>query len=144
MFISTVVLTKFGEQQSMTPSKRSMPRQTESPSLKKRKQLTMDDYLSSVYILLITSLSWFRRSHIAIFLKLTLWYCDRGRRKNKWTYALYFSLGKWGWMVWRFWYGLADISSDGLVWLPKSVIFCGPEYNVWILKFCKFTNKPID
>ncbi|KAG5038971.1 hypothetical protein JHK86_019811 [Glycine max] len=36
---------------SMTPSKRSMPRQTESPSLKKRKQLTMDDYLSSVYIL---------------------------------------------------------------------------------------------
>ncbi|ESW26229.1 hypothetical protein PHAVU_003G101700 [Phaseolus vulgaris] len=32
---------------SMTPSKRSMPRQTESPSLKKRKQLTMDDYLSS-------------------------------------------------------------------------------------------------
>ncbi|KAH1200793.1 ISWI chromatin-remodeling complex ATPase CHR17 [Glycine max] len=32
---------------SMTPSKRSMPRQSESPSLKKRKQLTMDDYLSS-------------------------------------------------------------------------------------------------
>ncbi|KAK7387869.1 hypothetical protein VNO78_22665 [Psophocarpus tetragonolobus] len=32
---------------SMTPSKRSTPRQTESPSLKKRKQLTMDDYLSS-------------------------------------------------------------------------------------------------
>ncbi|KAK7348209.1 hypothetical protein VNO80_22759 [Phaseolus coccineus] len=32
---------------SMTPSKRSMPRQTESPSLKKRKQLTMDDYLGS-------------------------------------------------------------------------------------------------
>ncbi|KAL2339072.1 hypothetical protein Fmac_013518 [Flemingia macrophylla] len=32
---------------SMTPSKRSLPRQTESPSLKKRKQLTMDDYLSS-------------------------------------------------------------------------------------------------
>ncbi|RDX66163.1 ISWI chromatin-remodeling complex ATPase CHR17, partial [Mucuna pruriens] len=32
---------------SMTPSKRSLPRQTESPSLKKRKQLTMDDYISS-------------------------------------------------------------------------------------------------
>ncbi|XP_020227824.1 ISWI chromatin-remodeling complex ATPase CHR17 [Cajanus cajan] len=32
---------------SMTPSKRSLPRQTESPSLKKRKQLTMDDYLGS-------------------------------------------------------------------------------------------------
>ncbi|CAJ1941150.1 unnamed protein product [Sphenostylis stenocarpa] len=32
---------------SMTPSKRSLTRQTESPSLKKRKQLTMDDYLSS-------------------------------------------------------------------------------------------------
>ncbi|QCD79950.1 ISWI chromatin-remodeling complex ATPase CHR11-like [Vigna unguiculata] len=32
---------------SMTPSKRSMSRQNESPSLKKRKQLTMDDYLSS-------------------------------------------------------------------------------------------------
>ncbi|KAL9277855.1 hypothetical protein ACSQ67_024867 [Phaseolus vulgaris] len=58
---------------SMTPSKRSMPRQTESPSLKKRKQLTMDDYLSS---------------------KLTLWYCCRGRRKNKWLYAPYFTLGK--------------------------------------------------
>nr|KYP58053.1 Putative chromatin-remodeling complex ATPase chain [Cajanus cajan] len=37
---------------SMTPSKRSLPRQTESPSLKKRKQLTMDDYLGSVYFLL--------------------------------------------------------------------------------------------
>jgi len=32
-------------QQSMTPSKRSMGRQTDSPpSLKKRKQLSMDDY----------------------------------------------------------------------------------------------------
>ncbi|KAG5096518.1 hypothetical protein JHK82_046372 [Glycine max] len=41
------IAAKFGEQQSMTPSKRSMPRQSESPSLKKRKQLTMDDYLSS-------------------------------------------------------------------------------------------------
>ncbi|XP_057416837.1 ISWI chromatin-remodeling complex ATPase CHR17-like [Lotus japonicus] len=30
-----------------TPSKRAVPRQAESPSLKKRKQLTMDDYLSS-------------------------------------------------------------------------------------------------
>ncbi|CAJ1941076.1 unnamed protein product [Sphenostylis stenocarpa] len=39
---------------SMTPSKRSLTRQTESPSLKKRKQLTMDDYLSSVYFLLWT------------------------------------------------------------------------------------------
>ncbi|KAL5163510.1 ISWI chromatin-remodeling complex ATPase CHR17 [Glycine soja] len=39
---------------SMTPSKRSMPRQTESPSLKKRKQLTMDDYLSSPSVLKIT------------------------------------------------------------------------------------------
>ncbi|BAT77166.1 hypothetical protein LR48_Vigan01g309900 [Vigna angularis] len=34
---------------SMTPSKRSMSRQNDSPSVKKRKQLTMDDYLSSVY-----------------------------------------------------------------------------------------------
>ncbi|XP_004508307.1 ISWI chromatin-remodeling complex ATPase CHR11-like [Cicer arietinum] len=32
---------------SMTPSKRSLPRQAESPSLKKRKQLTMDYYVSS-------------------------------------------------------------------------------------------------
>ncbi|WVZ13083.1 hypothetical protein V8G54_017613 [Vigna mungo] len=32
---------------SMTPSKRSMSRQNDSPSVKKRKQLTMDDYLSS-------------------------------------------------------------------------------------------------
>ncbi|KAB1214044.1 putative chromatin-remodeling complex ATPase chain [Morella rubra] len=34
---------------SMTPSKRALARQTESPSsLKKRKQLTMDDYVSSI------------------------------------------------------------------------------------------------
>ncbi|XP_027330198.1 ISWI chromatin-remodeling complex ATPase CHR11-like [Abrus precatorius] len=32
---------------NMTPSKRNLPRQTESPSIKKRKQLTMDDYMSS-------------------------------------------------------------------------------------------------
>ncbi|XP_061349130.1 ISWI chromatin-remodeling complex ATPase CHR11-like isoform X1 [Gastrolobium bilobum] len=32
---------------SMTPSKRALPRQTDSPSMKKRKQLTMDDYISS-------------------------------------------------------------------------------------------------
>lgn len=33
----------------MTPSKRALARQTESPSsLKKRKQLTMDDYASTV------------------------------------------------------------------------------------------------
>ncbi|KAK7331335.1 hypothetical protein VNO77_25557 [Canavalia gladiata] len=32
---------------SMTPSKRALARQTESPSLKKRKQLTMDDYAST-------------------------------------------------------------------------------------------------
>ncbi|GAU11111.1 hypothetical protein TSUD_197350 [Trifolium subterraneum] len=32
---------------SSTPSKRPMPRQAESPSLKKRKQLTMDQYVSS-------------------------------------------------------------------------------------------------
>ncbi|WJX96102.1 hypothetical protein P8452_77348 [Trifolium repens] len=32
---------------SSTPSKRTMPRQAESPSLKKRKQLTMDHYVSS-------------------------------------------------------------------------------------------------
>ncbi|KAK7363624.1 hypothetical protein VNO77_05773 [Canavalia gladiata] len=32
---------------SMTPSKRTLPRQTESPSMKKRKQSTMDDYISS-------------------------------------------------------------------------------------------------
>ncbi|KAG4977652.1 hypothetical protein JHK86_037126 [Glycine max] len=37
---------------SMTPSKRALARQTESPSsLKKRKQLTMDDYASTVSIL---------------------------------------------------------------------------------------------
>lgn len=35
--------------QSMTPSKRSLARQTESPTnLKKRKQLSMDDYVNSV------------------------------------------------------------------------------------------------
>ncbi|XP_027352921.1 ISWI chromatin-remodeling complex ATPase CHR11 isoform X1 [Abrus precatorius] len=32
---------------SMTPSKRALARQTESPSLKKRKQLTMDDYANT-------------------------------------------------------------------------------------------------
>ncbi|ESW19868.1 hypothetical protein PHAVU_006G162200 [Phaseolus vulgaris] len=32
---------------NMTPSKRALARQTESPSLKKRKQLTMDDYAST-------------------------------------------------------------------------------------------------
>ncbi|XP_057722544.1 ISWI chromatin-remodeling complex ATPase CHR17-like [Arachis stenosperma] len=32
---------------SSTPSKRTMPRQTESPSSKKRKQLTMDNFVSS-------------------------------------------------------------------------------------------------
>ncbi|CAJ2668680.1 unnamed protein product [Trifolium pratense] len=32
---------------SSTPSKRPLPRQAESPSLKKRKQLTMDHYVSS-------------------------------------------------------------------------------------------------
>ncbi|WJX90563.1 hypothetical protein P8452_72446 [Trifolium repens] len=32
---------------SSTPSKRTLPRQAESPSLKKRKQLTMDQYVSS-------------------------------------------------------------------------------------------------
>ncbi|TKY72001.1 putative chromatin-remodeling complex ATPase chain [Spatholobus suberectus] len=32
---------------SMTPSKRALARQTENPSLKKRKQLTMDDYAST-------------------------------------------------------------------------------------------------
>ncbi|QCD77009.1 ISWI chromatin-remodeling complex ATPase CHR11 isoform X1 [Vigna unguiculata] len=32
---------------NMTPSKRGLARQTDSPSLKKRKQLTMDDYASS-------------------------------------------------------------------------------------------------
>ena len=35
--------------QNLTPSKRALARQTESPSsLKKRKQLTMDDYVTSV------------------------------------------------------------------------------------------------
>lgn len=32
---------------NLTPSKRALARQTESPSLKKRKQLTMDDYVTS-------------------------------------------------------------------------------------------------
>ncbi|XP_045831554.1 ISWI chromatin-remodeling complex ATPase CHR17-like [Trifolium pratense] len=36
---------------SSTPSKRPLPRQAESPSLKKRKQLTMDHYVSSVSLL---------------------------------------------------------------------------------------------
>ncbi|WVY94946.1 hypothetical protein V8G54_034034 [Vigna mungo] len=35
---------------NMTPSKRALARQTDSPSLKKRKQLTMDDYASTVCI----------------------------------------------------------------------------------------------
>jgi hypothetical protein len=36
----------------MTPTKRTLARQTESPSsAKKRKQLTMDDYANSVWIL---------------------------------------------------------------------------------------------
>jgi hypothetical protein len=35
--------------QNLTPSKRALARQTESPSsLKKRKQMTMDDYVSTV------------------------------------------------------------------------------------------------
>ncbi|KAL9320961.1 hypothetical protein ACSQ67_012800 [Phaseolus vulgaris] len=36
---------------NMTPSKRALARQTESPSLKKRKQLTMDDYASTIILL---------------------------------------------------------------------------------------------
>ncbi|BAT87342.1 hypothetical protein VIGAN_05070100 [Vigna angularis var. angularis] len=50
---------------NMTPSKRALARQTDSPSLKKRKQLTMDDYASTV-----------------------------GREENKWTCGLYIEWDK--------------------------------------------------
>jgi len=48
----------------MTPSKRGLARQTDSPSLKKRKQLTMDDYASSVCI---SSKSCYLLDYIKVF-----------------------------------------------------------------------------
>lgn len=78
--------------QSMTPSKRALARQTESPSsLKKRKQLTMDDYTSTVCILAKYALYSFLINlevSCCVFTEADQCYCGRGRGENKLTYAL--------------------------------------------------------
>lgn len=140
MFIATAVSSfnlVWQTLQSMTPSKRSMPRQTDSPSLKKRKQLTMDDYLSSVYFLLRCFIYFiiliYSEVTLRFFWKLSLWYCGRGRRKNKWTNALKITLGNGrGGSCGDFWYGQVDISSEGLV--TSEVQFCWPI--IFVFNFC--------